>query len=118
MAEQHKCCGTKYVGRWNPSARCKNNAKVERDGMHYCKVHDPVAKKEKYDAIVARIHSKLDADEKARAAAATKQQELERNAARYLFLRDAAFSTIAALFLLPLDEMDAAIDAKIAKGKP
>jgi hypothetical protein len=39
--------------------------------------------------------------------------EAEKNAARYLFLRDKAWGKLGALALLPADKMDAAVDKAI-----
>ncbi len=116
MAEQHKCCAHKWSG-WH-RIQCSKNGKIEREGKYYCGIHDPVAIEAKSKARNAKWNAEWRAKADTQAAAATKQKELERNAARYLFLRDAAFGKRGALGLLPPDEMDAAIDAEIAKGKP
>ncbi|HWT40991.1 MAG TPA: hypothetical protein VN081_07060 [Dongiaceae bacterium] len=52
MSGQQKCCAkieAKTIWGRERSA-CTKNAKVERDGMHYCGFHDPVARKEKQKA--------------------------------------------------------------------
>ena len=43
--EQHQCEGKVFEDY--SSHRCRNNASYERDGKWYCKLHDPVAIKEK-----------------------------------------------------------------------
>lgn len=56
-APTRTCCGQvalpgdKWRGRYKP---CTHKAKVERDGKWYCGQHDPVAKKEKRDAQLAK----------------------------------------------------------------
>ena len=40
---KQKCCADKWPTGSYRSYPCGNNAKVERDGLHYCGKHDPVA---------------------------------------------------------------------------
>lgn len=42
--EKPKCCAKVYGGGYWPHS-CGRNAKVERDGRHYCGTHDPEAVK-------------------------------------------------------------------------
>ena len=67
--------------------KCPNRAKVERDGKFYCGVHDP----ERIRANKEALSAKFVADWKARIerekAAKDKQAALERDAARYRWLR-------------------------------
>jgi hypothetical protein len=48
-------------GRWSRYSPCGRNASVERDGKHYCKMHDPVARREKWDAKMEALNKKWDA---------------------------------------------------------
>lgn len=52
------CCANVPVQGLNfhRSRRCTNEAKVVRDGCHYCGVHDPIAKAEK----AAKLQPKKD----------------------------------------------------------
>jgi hypothetical protein len=44
-----RCCKTLWGPRGN-SWQCTRNAVVERDGKGYCKQHDPVAEKARFEA--------------------------------------------------------------------
>lgn len=48
--------GSFWGGR---SAQCKRASVVDRDGKPYCKMHDPIARKEKDDAAYTRKQSAL-----------------------------------------------------------
>ena len=58
--------------------RCQNDAKVQRDGKHYCLIHDPERKKERY----ARTQERYDREAAERALQSQKREreriELER----------------------------------------
>lgn len=85
MSEKHTCCGSVYsLGFGFP---CGKTAKFERDGKHYCGIHDPVACKAKDDAKRAKRNAKWNAkwnaETKARKDAEEKQAALERDAERW-----------------------------------
>lgn len=52
---------------------CPNTGKIERDGKHYCRIHDPVRRKEKDDARKAKWDAEWEA---------TKVRAAEQTAAR------------------------------------
>ncbi len=45
MSEKHTCCEIVYEkdGVWASNHICGKTAKYERDGKHYCGIHDPVS---------------------------------------------------------------------------
>ena len=43
-------CEARVLDGWH-SRQCSKNATVERDGKHYCAIHDPVRIKEKNEAL-------------------------------------------------------------------
>lgn len=47
MIENYKCCEQVYSGSPYFPYTCGKTAKVERDGKHYCGIHDPVRLAEK-----------------------------------------------------------------------
>jgi len=47
MIENYKCCEQVYSGSPYFPYTCGKTAKVERDGKHYCGIHDPVRRAEK-----------------------------------------------------------------------
>lgn len=56
MKESKQCCKNVYDHslRFPHPHPCKRAGKVERGGEWYCGTHDPVEKKKKYDARVAK----------------------------------------------------------------
>ncbi len=122
MSEQHKCLAKVRLA-WGRYSVCGKNAKFDRDGKHYCGMHDPVAVETKRLNRSAKFTAQWNAEIKASKDAKDKQQELERNAARYLFLRDSEWIDDAIAEKLGIkygfpETVDAAVDAEIAKGKP
>lgn len=75
QAEKPTCCGDVWLSyRW---VKCTKTGKVERDGKHYCGIHDPVAIKAKKDKQHAKWKQEWDAEaaaNKAKAAAAAEQK--------------------------------------------
>lgn len=62
MEEKPRCCGrVPGEGKWGSfhMTQCKKNATVERDGKHYCKTHDPVARKERQDKSYEACRDKI-----------------------------------------------------------
>jgi uncharacterized Zn finger protein (UPF0148 family) len=75
------CCKILFNGFGCRGNLCGNKAKFERDGKHYCGIHDPVTIKEKDDAKNAKWLAERDAIDASRNAARDAQKELERRAA-------------------------------------
>ncbi len=58
------CCGTVKAGSdgWRTRHKqCSRPGVVERAGKHYCRTHDPEAKKARQDATLARWRAESDA---------------------------------------------------------
>ena len=90
MSEQKRCCERVYgPGRWSIGHQCTSKAKIEHDGRHYCGRHDPQAKAKKEAERMKEIQDKYAAANRERRAAADRQAQLEKDAERYRFLRDA-----------------------------
>lgn len=53
MADKHQCCALVYGSDAWRSFPCSRAGTIEREGKWYCKMHDPVAKKERDDAKMA-----------------------------------------------------------------
>lgn len=53
---KERCCKRVYSGGRADFAghQCTRNAKVEREGKHYCSLHDPIAVKAKHESQVAK----------------------------------------------------------------
>jgi hypothetical protein len=83
---------------------------MEHDGNFYCGIHDPVRLQQKRAAQDAKWRADLEAERAARKAAADKQAALERDAARYRWLRDCTKETELLIYSRGAD-LDAAIDA-------
>lgn len=62
---------------------CGNSAKVERDGKHYCNMHDPVRVAEKYKARAEENERQMALVRKNRQLAKEQADERERRAALY-----------------------------------
>lgn len=82
MSEKQRCCAMVYSnGSSFIRYPCSKNASVERDGKHYCGIHDPVRKKEREDKNRAERSPKWDArdklQEKERAEAAEQKRRAE-----------------------------------------
>jgi hypothetical protein len=79
VMEAKQCCERVYgVGRMFNGSPCANKAKVERDGNHYCTVHDPVRVKEKIDARNAKWQAQRAKDRTEREEAAALEVEMKR----------------------------------------
>lgn len=78
---KHTCDGKVWDG-WRYH-QCSKNAKVERNGKHYCGIHDPVARAEKNAAKESAYLAECAAKELAQATAKEARAEIERRAACY-----------------------------------
>jgi hypothetical protein len=74
-----RCCERVQGSGYN-SSQCSKNAKVERDGRHYCGIHDPVAVKAKNDKRHADWKLKHHAKKLSQKEARAKRDEIERRA--------------------------------------
>lgn len=74
-----RCCARVNSGGFF-SSQCSKNAKFEREGKHYCAIHDPVARKAKNDKWLIDFNLKRDAQTKAWEEAALKKAQIERRA--------------------------------------
>jgi hypothetical protein len=83
------CCHTKFEGFGFNRIKCHNNAKVEREGKHYCGMHDPVARVEKQNKRDDASRAEWKARDAAQAKAQAEQKELERRAGCYPELLEA-----------------------------
>lgn len=77
------CCATKWPNGSYRGVKCHNPAKVERDGKHYCGVHDPVAIKEKQQAKNAKFDAAYEERRKREKAIAAAEAEQKRRANCY-----------------------------------
>ena len=110
----HTCQGQISQG-WGRSYSCGNKAKVERDGKHYCGVHDPVAQAEKRAAKNATYEAQMARASAARKAAAAAADEMARKAAAHDGLVVINAQLLAALQLIAdTDHVDAALDPQRA----
>ena len=119
------CCGV-CDSAWG-WYKCPNRAKVERDGKFYCGAHDPERIRAKNDALSAKFEADWKAKIEREKAAEEKQAALERDAARYRWLRHGnhdeyilEFSFYARcgtddVWVLRDEFLDAAIDAAISE---
>lgn len=81
QAEKPTCCGDVWLSyRW---VKCTKTGKVERDGKHYCGIHDPVAIKAKKDKQHAKWKQEWDAEAAAYKAKADAAAEQKRRADCY-----------------------------------
>lgn len=65
MSEKQRCCVMVYSGGYSISRyQCSKNASVERNGKHYCGIHDPVRKKEREEKKSAERRAKWEASNK------------------------------------------------------
>ncbi len=123
MIDKKKCCARIYAGL--NGYQCRNNATIDRFGKVYCRIHDPVRIKEKIEARNKKWDKEFADKEAKQLAAEEKQQALERDAARYRFLREDENSdsfiyykevaTWQDPYLLQGKRLDDAIDAAITK---
>lgn len=90
MTTQKTCCNINHSTGW-PS-RCTKPAKVERDGKHYCGVHDPVRIAEKNHKRNAEWQVKWDAEKAEHEAMKQKTSEQKRRADCYDDLLEALIS--------------------------
>lgn len=77
---KHTCC--KAIGMWR-SNKCGKKAKVQRNSLWYCGIHDPVAVAEKNAKRNAAWRVKYDAENAAQDAQFAAQKEIERRADCY-----------------------------------
>jgi glutathione S-transferase len=70
---------------WNGMSRstCSRNAKVERNGLHYCGLHDPVRVKEKNDKRNAKWQEEWNAREERIAANKAAREATEKKIAAF-----------------------------------
>lgn len=61
MTVKHRCEARTSVRYGSDFVRCHSNGKVERDGIWYCKRHDPVAKEQYIKDRNAKWQAKWDA---------------------------------------------------------
>jgi len=89
MTEKHKCQGeVKHGSGWSARyTRCGKTAKVEREGQHFCGIHDPVRKSEKREAQLEEWRREGEMRIAAYKAERAQQSQLEQDAARYRWLR-------------------------------
>lgn len=116
---KQKCCGKSWSG-WS-DVHCSKNAKVERDGRHYCGIHDPVRIKERDAKRKEKWDAKWNHDKERNNAIEQRRKDMEANAARYLWLRDVGDSTWTPFCErtgYSADQCDAAIDAARKDAKP
>lgn len=70
------------------NSRCSNEAKVERDGKHYCLIHDPVARKARDDARREKQLREIDERIRSREAAlAANAEKAEQARAEYELMK-------------------------------
>ena len=86
MRTKYTCC--KKVGNWLTNT-CGKTAKFERDGKHYCGIHDPVSVKEKQDKRDIEWRKQFDANNAALEKAFAARKEIERRADCYPELLEA-----------------------------
>lgn len=78
-------------GRWPSFHQCTHIGTVERDGKMYCRLHDPVVRKEKADAKYAEYRNRLDKQANKHAA----RQELEALLPRIRFVLESIGEGVA-----------------------
>lgn len=90
MAElKPTCCGRMSLGGYRGAKLCGVTAKFERDGRHYCGIHDPVAREAREDVKIAKRLAIWSAKNAAYDAGRAKQAELERRSGCFDDLREA-----------------------------
>lgn len=55
-----KCCARIWNDQWLKYRTCSRNAKVDRDGKHYCGMHDPVYQAKAREEREARWQAEMD----------------------------------------------------------
>lgn len=80
------CCATLTSIAGFRERTCKKRAKVERDGRHYCGMHDPVFAKQRKEKFIATENAKLERNRATRAEAEKSRIEQERRADGFLKL--------------------------------
>lgn len=113
--DRHRCATRVYAGSFSGHP-CSKPGKVERGGKWYCGTHDPVRLHEKRAARAAKWDAEWAAKDAARDASKAEQAALERDAARWRWLRANAVG-IGGLTVCVDDEMEAAIDSAIAASE-
>lgn len=114
MKEAKKiCCGKTILGSLG-YGRCGNAAKVERDGKHYCGVHDPVSAKGRREKRNAELVAEFDARTKLNEGSRTEAARIEQDAARYRWLLKNHGLRLADIFHAAMpDEVSDCIDNEI-----
>lgn len=74
--DRKPCAGRVFDGFGVSGWPCSRAGRVERDGRWYCKMHDPVAKRERSEARTAKLRAERDAYEAAIAVAEARAREL------------------------------------------
>ena len=82
-----QCSERIYGGYTVTGYPCSKPATVERNGKHWCTIHDPERVKQKAKERNERWAAKHNAEKAAREAAVQRQAEMERDAARYRWFR-------------------------------
>lgn len=83
------CCALVWsAGAWR-SYPCQKPAKVERDGKHYCGIHDPVRRAEKQAVRDAEFSARIESKRQARMTADAERAETKRRADAYPALLEA-----------------------------
>ncbi len=61
-----RCCKQILnAGMWSSYHQCSRKSVVERDGKHYCKIHDPVLRSEKQAATHAKWSEEMEKKQRA-----------------------------------------------------
>lgn len=104
MSEQHKCCERIWDNFYNQA--CGKNAKVKRDGMYYCGIHDPVRRAEKQQAKREKWSAELQARQNQWAKEKADAEEQKRRADCFPDLLEALQGVVAFLDRLNFDGSD------------
>lgn len=108
------CCGVIFERGY--AWECGKNAKYERDGKHYCGVHDPVAVAARRQKSFDKHKAEWDARAAMRRDQRDKQKNIEQEAARYRWLLKNHGLRLADIFHAAMpDEVSDCIDNEIEK---
>ena len=66
MEMKNRCIAEVSMDRYGHKYRCGNKGKVEREGQHYCKKHDPVAYEKRQEEKMKAYNAMLAEDERVR----------------------------------------------------
>jgi len=73
--EQPRCCESVY--KLHRRYQCTRPGSIERDGQHYCKQHDPQAKKARREATANEYDARLEHEQKYKIAAGLRDATVE-----------------------------------------